>query len=55
MRKGTIARDMLADIVIFTRDIFALKPARLTDAHVAVTIMDGKVVYRREISEPTDR
>ena len=55
VRKGTIARDMLADIVIFTRDIFALKPARLTDAHVAVTIMDGKVVYRREISEPTDR
>jgi hypothetical protein len=46
-RKGTIARDMLADLVILTRDIFALAPARLAETEVAVTIFDGKVVYTR--------
>ncbi len=48
-RKGTLARDMLADMVVFTDDIFARAPARLTDTSVAVTIVDGKVVYRRDI------
>ena len=52
-RKGTLARDMLADLVIFTDDIFARPAARLTDAHVAVTIVDGKVVYRRDAPETT--
>jgi predicted amidohydrolase YtcJ len=46
-RKGTLARGMLADIVIFTADIFAAPPERLLDAQVAVTIFDGKVVYDR--------
>jgi predicted amidohydrolase YtcJ len=46
-RKGTLARGMLADIVILTADIFDAPPERLLDAHVAVTIFDGKVVYDR--------
>jgi hypothetical protein len=49
-RKGSIERDMLADLVILTHDIFAVSPARLAEAEVAVTIFDGKVVYTR----PTD-
>lgn len=52
-RKGTLARDMLADIVILSDDIFSTPAPRLTDAEVVVTIMDGKVVYRRDPQETT--
>lgn len=46
-RKGSLERDMLADIVILSKDVFALPASRLTEAEVAVTIFDGKIVYRR--------
>ena len=52
-RKGTLTRDMLADIVVLTDDIFSAPPARLTTTEVAVTIADGKVVYRRDPPETT--
>jgi predicted amidohydrolase YtcJ len=52
-RKGTLARDMLADIVILTDDIFSGPASRLTTTDVAVTIVDGKVVYRRDQPENT--
>jgi predicted amidohydrolase YtcJ len=38
---------MLADIVILSKDIFSLAPARLAETEVMVTIFDGKVVYQR--------
>ncbi len=53
LRKGTLSRDMLADLVVLSDDIFAMPPGRITDAHVVVTIVDGKVVYRRDASETT--
>ena len=46
-RKGTLAKGMLADIVIFSTDIFKAPSERLLDAVVDVTIFDGKVVYNR--------
>lgn len=46
-RKGSLARDMLADIVVLTKDIFGLPPQRIGETEVAVTIFDGKVVYQR--------
>lgn len=49
-RKGSLERDMLADIVVLSQDIFSLPPARLVDTEIAVTIFDGKVVYRRSAS-----
>lgn len=52
-RKGSLERDMLADIVILTGDIFAGPSAALTEADVATTIFDGKVVYSRS-SESDD-
>lgn len=52
-RKGTLSRDMLADIVVLSDDIFSAPPARLLTAEVAVTIADGKVVYRRDAPETT--
>jgi predicted amidohydrolase YtcJ len=46
-RKGTLAKGMLADLVILSTDIFATPAERLLDAKVEVTIFDGKVVYNR--------
>ena len=46
-RKGTLARDMLADIVVLSKDLFTLPASRLAEATVEVTIFDGKVVYQR--------
>jgi predicted amidohydrolase YtcJ len=46
-RKGSLERDMLADLVILTQDIFSTAPTRVAETDVAVTIFDGKVVYNR--------
>ena len=46
-RKGSLARDMLADLVILTQDVFAIPAARLAETDIAVTIFDGRVVYSR--------
>jgi predicted amidohydrolase YtcJ len=46
-RKGSLERDMLADLVVLTHDIFSLPPGRIGDADVAYTIFDGRVVYTR--------
>jgi predicted amidohydrolase YtcJ len=53
LRKGMLKRDMLADIVVLTDDIFSGPASRLTTTEVAVTIADGKVVYRRDPPENT--
>jgi predicted amidohydrolase YtcJ len=53
LRKGKLAKDMLADIVVLTDDIFTGPASRLTTTEVAVTIADGKVVYRRDLPENT--
>jgi predicted amidohydrolase YtcJ len=46
-RKGTLRPGMLADIVIWSSDIFSLPVDRVKDASVAMTIFDGRVVYER--------
>ncbi len=45
-RKGTIKPGMLADLVVLSTDIFR-GPAALEAAEVAMTIFDGRIVYRR--------
>ena len=52
-RKGTLARDLLADIVILSADIFA-PDARVMDAVVEATIFDGKIVYTRPAPDATE-
>ena len=44
-RKGSIAPGMLADLVVLSADVLAA-PEKLDAAAVAVTIFDGKIVYR---------
>lgn len=48
-RKGTLERDMLADLVILTNDIFASPAERAAETEVAVTIFNGRVVYSRPV------
>ena len=50
-RKGVLAREMLADLVVLSADIFEGPKTRITEAQVMVTIVDGKVVYRRDPPE----
>jgi predicted amidohydrolase YtcJ len=47
-RKGSIAPGMLADLVVLSEDIFDAPRSTLPQTHVALTIFDGKVVYRRD-------
>jgi predicted amidohydrolase YtcJ len=46
-RKGRIAPEMLADLVVLSNDIFSASPALLASTAVEITIFDGKIVYRR--------
>lgn len=53
-RKGTLAPGMLADLVVLSENIFDAPPARLGSTRVAVTIFDGKIVYRRDAAAGTN-
>jgi predicted amidohydrolase YtcJ len=46
-RKGSLKKGMLADLVVLSVDIFENPEAQLAGTTVAVTIFDGKIVYRR--------
>lgn len=43
--KGTITPGKLADLVIFSQDIFQINPTEIENAKVVMTIMDGRVVF----------
>jgi predicted amidohydrolase YtcJ len=43
--KGTLARGMLADLVILSDDILAIAPARIKDVKATLTMVGGKVVF----------
>jgi len=45
--KGTLARGMLADLIVLSDDIFALPPDRVGTTTVLTTIAGGKVVHQR--------
>ncbi len=47
-RKGSLKKGMLADIVVLSTDVFQASEAEVARAVVAVTIFDGRVVYRRD-------
>jgi predicted amidohydrolase YtcJ len=48
-RKGSLVSEMLADVVILSKDIFALPDGSLDEAEVSVTIFDGKVVFQKPV------
>ena len=53
-RKGRLAPGMLADLVVLSDNIFDAPPARLGSTRIAVTIFDGKIVYRRDAATRTN-
>lgn len=53
-RKGVIAPGMLADLVVLSDDIFAANAQSPGAASVALTIFDGKVVFRRVTRAETE-
>jgi predicted amidohydrolase YtcJ len=44
---GTLAPGRFADVVVLDQNLFTMAPESLVTARVAVTIVGGKVVYRR--------
>ena len=44
-RKGMLAEGYLADITIFARDLFELKPLEWLETEVVMTIVGGETVY----------
>ena len=49
-RKGSLAPGRLADFVAVDRNIFEIPPAQIRDTQVVLTVVGGKVVYRRPTS-----
>src|SRR5262245_27762665 len=49
--KGRLAPGMLADIVVFSQDLFRINPIRIPQTSVAMTVFDGKVVYQEMASD----
>jgi predicted amidohydrolase YtcJ len=45
--KGALARGKLADMVILSGDIFGVAPAAIRDIKVQMTMVGGKIVFRR--------
>ncbi|PYI91517.1 MAG: amidohydrolase [Verrucomicrobia bacterium] len=43
--KGTLARGMLADLVVLSDDILAIAPERIKDVKVTLTMVGGKIVF----------
>lgn len=43
--KGRLAKDMVADLVVLSQDIFTIPDDRLPATHSLMTIIDGKIVY----------
>lgn len=47
-QKGTLARGMLADLVMIDADLTRIAPEKIRDARVMLTVVGGRVVYERE-------
>jgi predicted amidohydrolase YtcJ len=45
--KGTLEVGKYADFVILSDDIFSIDPVKIRDAHVVMTVVNGKIVYEK--------
>jgi predicted amidohydrolase YtcJ len=45
--KGTLAKGMVADLSVLSQDIFTVPAHSLLATHSLMTIVDGKIVYRK--------
>ncbi|MFN0118936.1 MAG: amidohydrolase, partial [Blastocatellia bacterium] len=44
--KGTLALGKLADLIVFSDDLFRMNPMKLHESRVVLTMVDGKIVHR---------
>ena len=44
-QKGQIREGYLADLVLFSHDLFELKPEEIRSASVEMTMIDGRIVF----------
>jgi len=44
---GSITVGKLADLVVLDRDPYAIAPEEISEARVELTVLEGRVVYRR--------
>jgi predicted amidohydrolase YtcJ len=46
--KGKLTPGMLADIIVFSNDLFKIDPLKIHETRVVLTVFDGKVIYRNQ-------
>ncbi len=46
--KGKLKAGMLADIIVFSQDIFKIDSSKIHEMRVVLTVFDGKIVYRNQ-------
>jgi predicted amidohydrolase YtcJ len=51
--KGQIKEGYLADMVLFSHDLFALKPEEIGSAKPVLTLIDGRVVFEEQVERPS--
>lgn len=44
--KGILRAGMLADVTVFSEDLFRLRPTEILSARIALTMVDGRIVHR---------
>ncbi|MDH5792737.1 MAG: amidohydrolase family protein, partial [Candidatus Bathyarchaeota archaeon] len=47
-RLGSLEAGKLADMVVLGEDLLTVPPESIIDISIEITIVDGKVVYKRE-------
>jgi predicted amidohydrolase YtcJ len=45
--KGSLSPGKLADLTVLSKDILTIPEAEIRDTEVVMTVLGGKVVYRR--------
>ena len=44
-QKGQVREDYLADLVLFSHDLFQMRPEEITNAKAVMTLVDGRIVH----------
>ena len=44
---GTLEAGKFADLIVISKNLFAIDPSEIRDCHVEMTMMDGSVIYER--------